>query len=196
MEQATTFCIIRHGETDWNAIGKLQGREDISLNNNGLRQAEDLANFFYTSNFDCIVSSPLQRAFQTAQIISKKISVPLYIEPLLVERCWGDASGLTFEERKRNFPDGIIPNQEEFEHMQARAMSAIYSIHSRWMNKRIIVVSHGALINSILHFVSHGEFGSFTTRLANACISLLQFNSDNWNVLYYNKSYKELQEQG
>jgi len=52
MEQATTFCIIRHGETDWNAIGKLQGREDISLNNNGLRQAEDLANFFYTSNLN------------------------------------------------------------------------------------------------------------------------------------------------
>lgn len=193
MAHVTTICLIRHGQTDWNAIGKLQGREDISLNDFGRTQAHELAQYFSTQVFDAIVSSPLKRASETAQIISNTISVtPIYTNSLLVERCWGKASGLTFEERKAAFPDGIIPDQEEFETLQQRAMLAMTNIIEQCNGKRVIVVSHGALINTILHAVSHGEFGSFKTRLANACISLIEYDSQTWNVLFYNKTVREL----
>jgi len=111
--------------------------------------------------------------------------------------CWwnvvgGQASGLTYEQRKETFPDGIIPQQEEFEPLQQRAMQAMNDIIRQHEGKHVIVVSHGALINAVLHAVSHGEFGSFKTRLANACISILQYNNSSWNVLFYNKTVDEL----
>ncbi|HON52813.1 MAG TPA: histidine phosphatase family protein [Bacteroidales bacterium] len=193
MSIVTTLSLIRHGQTDWNAVGKLQGREDIPLNDFGREQAKKLAHYFSLQQWDCIVTSPLQRAFETARIISNSLqNIQIHTNALLVERCWGQASGLTYEQRKETFPDGIIPQQEEFEPLQQRAMQAMNDIIRQHEGKHVIVVSHGALINAVLHAVSHGEFGSFKTRLANACISILQYNNSSWNVLFYNKTVDEL----
>lgn len=193
MTPITTISLIRHGQTDWNAIGKLQGREDIPLNEFGEQQAHNLARYFALQSWNTIVSSPLQRAYQTARIISNHVNIePIHTHNLLTERCWGAASGLTFEERKAAFSDGVVPNQEEFEPLQQRAMQALTEIQKQFSGKKIIVVSHGALINTILHAVSQGEFGSFKTRLANACVSTLQFDGSKWNVLFYNKTMEEL----
>jgi uncharacterized phosphatase len=68
--EITTICIIRHGETDWNSSGRLQGREDIELNDLGRRQAIQTSGYFETESWDVIVSSPLKRAYETAQIIA------------------------------------------------------------------------------------------------------------------------------
>jgi len=185
----TIISIIRHGETDWNSSGRLQGCEDTELNNLGRAQANKLADFLKEESWDLIISSPLKRALETARIISSNldITVVLTMEGLR-ERDYGKASGLLPEERRSLYPDGIFPDQEEFEHLRTRAFDTLTSIAEQYEGKRIIVVSHGAFINSILYTISNGEFGSFKTRLKNGCINRLEYSQSQWSVIYYNKT--------
>jgi uncharacterized phosphatase len=189
----TTLCIIRHGETDWNSSGRLQGTEDIELNEAGRQQAFGLAKYFENQSWDVIISSPLKRAFETASIIAAHLSFSaVEVVNELIERDYGMASGLFPEERHNLFPDGIIPQQEEFGDLRLRAMEAITRIVGKHQGKRIIVVSHGAFTNSILYSISGGEFGSFKTRLKNGCINQLIHSDQGWSVQFYNKTVDEL----
>jgi len=188
----TTICIIRHGETDWNKQGRLQGREDIELNDSGREQAVEIAGYLKTEHWDAIVSSPLKRAYETAQIISAKISIPeIVVVEEIAERCYGSASGLLPDERRSRFPEGI-PDQEDFEGLRQRAMYGINKIACNFKGKRIIMISHGGLTNSILYSISGGEFGSFKTRLKNGCINKIILQNNEWSVEFYNKTAEEL----
>jgi uncharacterized phosphatase len=68
----TYLCLVRHGETDWNSLGKLQGRADIPLNKIGVLQAEECRDVLKSSKWDVIITSPLKRAKETAEIINKE----------------------------------------------------------------------------------------------------------------------------
>jgi len=189
----TVVCIIRHGETDWNSLGKLQGTEDIELNELGREQASETARYFEIESWDAVVSSPLKRAYETAQIIASRLSISkVHVVEEIKERSYGAASGLLPEERRSRFPDGVIPGQEEFEHLRQRAMTGLNRIVTDFMGQRIIVVSHGGLTNSILYSLSGGEYGSFKTRLKNGCINKLIFQNNTWFVEFYNKTTVEL----
>lgn len=189
----TTICMIRHGETDWNLSGKLQGREDIELNDLGREQAIQTARYFEAEHWDIMVSSPLKRAYETAQIIASHVSIPtVQVVDEIIERCYGSASGLLPEERRSRFPDGVIHDQEGFEHLRQRAMKGITKIANDFQGKRIIVVSHGGFTNSILYTISGGDFGSFKTRLKNGCINKILFQDNKWSVEFYNKTAEEL----
>lgn len=193
MEKTTSICIIRHGETDWNSSGRLQGCEDTELNELGRLQAASLAAYLSRQSWDVIISSPLKRAYETARIIASHFSFP-EIQKMegLRERDYGAASGLLPDERHNRFPDGIIPDQEEFEHLRERAIRALDEIAEQHSGKRVIVVSHGAFTNSILYTISGGEFGSFKTRLKNGCLNLIVQSNNRWSVSYYNKTVEEL----
>lgn len=184
----TVICIVRHGETDWNAQGRLQGREDIELNDLGRQQAHKIAVYLGREHWDAVVSSPLKRAYETAQIIARLLSVSeIEVEEQITERDYGEASGLWPEDRKSRFPDGI-PGQEDFELLRQRAMSALERIVNTHLGKRIVVISHGALTNTILYTLSGGEFGSFKTRLKNGCINQIKVREGHWTVDFYNKT--------
>ena len=187
-ENETVICIVRHGETDWNAQGRLQGREDIELNDSGRQQALKIAAFLSAEHWDVVVSSPLKRAYETAQIIARILKVSeVEVEEQITERDYGEASGLWPEDRRSRFPDGI-PGQEDFELLRQRAMSALKRIVNSHIGKRIVVISHGALTNSILYTLSGGEFGSFKTRLKNGCINQIKVREGQWTVDFYNKT--------
>jgi uncharacterized phosphatase len=188
----TTICIIRHGETDWNTEGKLQGHEDIELNDIGRTQAIQSALYFESGHWDAIVSSPLKRAYETAQIIGEKLSIPkIHVFDEIIERSYGSGSGLLPDERRSRFPYGI-PDQEKFEHLRQRAMNGLNKIANEFEGKRVIVVSHGGLINSILYTLSDSEFGSFKTRLKNGCVSMIVLQDNKWTIEFYNKTIEEL----
>src|SRR5659263_225716 len=94
-KKETVICIVRHGETDWNAQGRLQGREDIELNDAGRQQARKIAAYLSGEHWDAVVSSPLKRAYETAQIVAGILSVSdIEVEELITERDYGEASGL------------------------------------------------------------------------------------------------------
>lgn len=189
----TTICIVRHGETNWNSSGRLQGTEDVELNDRGREQANETACYFEKEAWDIVVSSPLKRAFETAEIIASRLSLPsVKIIDEIKERSYGSASGLRPEEIRERFPDGTFPDQEDFEKLRERAMIGLNRIANEFKGKRIIVVSHGGLTNSILYTISGGEYGSFKTRLKNGCINKIILENNKWSVEFYNKTADEL----
>jgi uncharacterized phosphatase len=184
---------IRHGETDWNKLGKLQGREDIPLNEAGIEQVREASRYFTPFVWDEIISSPLSRAKQTAEIIAEKAAIKNIREDLgLIERDMGEVSGMTMEERRRAFPDGKFGGMEPLEKMQSRVLNCLLTYTKEFPGKNIIVVSHGAAINSILSYLSNGEVGTGKTLLNNACLSLLEYDGKKFSIVFFNKEAKEL----
>lgn len=179
----TIICLVRHGETDWNASVRLQGATDIPLNNTGIQQAEECGEFLKTSTWDVIITSPLKRAKRTAEIIHENLmDVPLIEMNDFAERYFGDAEGMTLVERQATYPDRNYPNQEEMDSFRERIMTGIKRINQNYSNGKVLLVAHGAVINSILSTLSKGEVGSGKTKLINACISNIQFQDEQWNV--------------
>ena len=138
-------------------------------------------------SWDVIVTSPLSRALETAKLVGDATRVEI-LNPLddLQERDYGDSAGLTLEESAVRWPDGRIPGIESYELLQERGFSTLASLAARFPKKRVVVVSHGGLINSILAAVSNGEIGSGKTRLSNACISLISYQPPKWNIDEFN----------
>lgn len=184
----TTICIIRHGETDWNREGRIQGSADIPMNATGKEQAEKCATYLAQSNWDVIISSPLTRAKETALIINKKLQLPFIEMAAFKERDFGDAEGMTSEEREAMFPDREFPNQESRESLTARVMEGIQKLHEMYPSGKVLLVAHGGVINAILATISNGDIGSGKTRLSHACISNIYYDQDKWMIKNYNQT--------
>lgn len=183
----TEICIVRHGETDWNTQRKFQGIEDTELNKNGEEQARLVANYLKKSQWDVIVSSPLKRAFNTAKIIGEKVGIDdIVVLDDFIERDFGEGSGLTPEQQREKFPDGVIPGKESDEALAKRANRGLEYIAKEYEGKRIILVSHGAMINSILKTVSENTINMKETHLKNTCLNIVKYENSKWNVELYN----------
>lgn len=100
----TTLLLIRHGETEWNALGKFQGCTDIELSEEGIKQAQILKNRL-NGEFDWIYASPLSRAFKTANILASITNKEVIIEPEIREINFGEWEGLTVKQISEKYPD-------------------------------------------------------------------------------------------
>lgn len=186
--------LIRHGETDWNKALRLQGREDIELNTCGLQQADDCGKAFRDININKIISSPLKRAKKTAEIIGKQLGISeILVEEDLIERDFGDASGLTYQEKNHIYGDGQIPGFEPAEQVLNRMMRVIYQYESNKKNEQILLVSHGAAIKTLLKHIMPVEEFKKIERLKNACISILDVTNQKIELLDYNLDADEFQ---
>lgn len=181
----TKICLIRHGETDWNAMGKIQGKTDIPLNENGTRQAQQCRDYLKDSNWDIIVTSPLKRAKQTAFIINEALQLQVVEMAEFMERSFGDAEGKTREERAILYPDQQYPNQESREELVNRIMNGLEKILVQFPDQKVLLVAHGAVIHTLLTVVSEDQL-SIEKYLSNACISNIHFKEKKWVVEDYN----------
>lgn len=183
---APCFCLVRHGQTDWNAAGRTQGLEDVELNAMGRAQAAQTGWYLQQWSWDQVISSPLQRAAESAEIIAQQLKLsPIEIMDEFMERDYGECSGMTTAQRKHSFPDGIIPKQETLETLQKRALAGLQQLMIE-PQARTLIVTHGGLINSLLAQFSAGEIGSGKTILHNASLTLLQCQQQDWQILAYN----------
>jgi len=183
-----TVFLVRHGETDWNVAGRLQGKEDIPLNRNGESQAKALAQAFVGKGVGAIVSSRLQRAHHTAGIVAANLGLgdPLLIDSLH-ERDYGQASGLTIAERDAMLAKGCLPaGMETLPDLTVRVVAAFHEAAAISCHDCIMVISHGGVINSLLAHFSDGELGTGKTRLINCSVSKLQGFADSWRISYAN----------
>ncbi len=188
------FYLVRHGQTDWNILKKMQGTEDIPLNDIGRKQAASCAQALSTISFEAIYTSPLSRAVETAQIISSyHNNIPVIIEPGLIERDYGEGAGLTYKEFHNSYPEypHVLPNgMEESDKLRSRICLAVRSCAEKHHNATILLISHGASINAFLHLVSDGICGSGITHLKNTSISKFSFcaSRGQFSLLYHNLS--------
>jgi broad specificity phosphatase PhoE len=164
------LILIRHGETIWNKEGRVQGLSDIELSDVGLNQAHKLALSIQDINIRAIYSSPMKRAYQTAQIINEIHNAPIYLEPGLMEMDQGDFEGLTFKEIKACEKDFLqqwiqdaaavtMPNGESLAGLQKRAWSVVANIIDK--NENALIVSHNFTIAAILCKISGISLSQF-----------------------------------
>jgi len=155
------IILIRHGETDWNRIGRCQGVADIVLNENGKRQARELAHSLRDHNIKAIYSSDLKRARETAQHIAEHHNITVQLEPGLQEMNQGDLEGLSFPDIRdryaevlkqwRESPETLrLPSGESLVEVQNRAWKVFEKVHDKHLGETVVVVSHNLTIITLL----------------------------------------------
>ena len=102
----TRLCLVRHGETEWNAARRIQGQIDIGLNETGLRQAAGAGRWLSQAGIVALYSSDLKRAWTTALVIGDALGLVPVLVPEMRERRYGVFEGLTYDEAKAKHPDG------------------------------------------------------------------------------------------
>jgi probable phosphoglycerate mutase len=140
----TTLLLVRHGETDWNAEGKLQGHTDRPLNEYGRRQARALAERLVGEEIDAVYASDLSRARETAEILGAQLGLPVAVDPDLREKNWGNWEGLTSDERLHVEYEG-----ESSDDHRERTLRAVERIVERHPAGRIVVVTHGGSLRRL-----------------------------------------------
>lgn len=191
----TIICLMRHGETDWNSQKRLQGRENIELNNKGRAQALNCGRFLKKYKWDGIVTSTLSRAVETAELIGLSLGISKVIKMEdFIERDFGVASGMTYEEKSIKYPNNNIPFMEKKEIVTARVMGALDRTVRLYPDKRIIIITHGAVIHCIVSAITKGKVGSDKAMLKNACINMINHNEGKYSLELYNTTVEELEE--
>jgi broad specificity phosphatase PhoE len=140
----TTLLLVRHGETDWNAEGRLQGHTDRPLNDFGRRQAGALADRLAGDGITAVYTSDLSRARETAEIVAGRLGLPVVVDPDLRERNWGNWEGLTGSERDRVEYVG-----EEIDAHGERVMRAVRRIAELHPDERVVIVTHGGSLRRV-----------------------------------------------
>ena len=183
----TVVGILRHGQTDWNIDFRLQGVTDIPLNETGIAQARDAAAVIDTNDWDLILTSPLSRARATAEIVAEVNGFQqAEVEPLLLERSFGEAEGLGHEEWRAKYADtNLVPGGESLSELEARANLLLDKLAADHAGRRVLAVSHGALIRKLLRIVSGGEFPRDGERLGNASMSIFTHDGSGWSIQRY-----------
>ncbi|MCL6796912.1 histidine phosphatase family protein [Bacillus altitudinis] len=182
----TAICLVRHGETDWNAAKRIQGRTDIPLNDTGKWQAEQTGLYLKDAHWDVVISSPLSRAKETAHLILQHVHAPLIIMDDFIERDYGDAEGMSFEERQKLFPNKQYPNMEPLSALQDRMLEGIEKVRATYPDQRVLIVAHGAAIHALLTSLADEHMGIKDTRLENACLNYVEWTDGEWKVNDYN----------
>lgn len=179
----TEICLVRHGQTDWNLNERIQGREDIPLNETGRKQAALSAAYLAEEQWDVLISSPLSRAVETAEIIGQSIGLSLTeTNERLVEREFGTASGEPvagiYEAVQANDAERV-PGLETEAEIQQRVFSAVEELTEKYRGKRLLVVCHSHTIKAALSSID--ETFSYRTPLKNACANYIRF-SDRYEI--------------
>ena len=181
----TTFALVRHGQTDWNAQRRLQGSTDIPLNDVGRGQARDAVATLSGYEWDAIVSSPLSRAAETADLIAAGLGLSVARRvPELTERSFGPAEGLQAgpELEALRIPGGFR-GAESDDAAAARGLAAFEALAEEFAGQRVLVIAHGTLIR-----LSLGRaLGRTLQSIDNAALNLAHHHAvDGWQLEYFN----------
>ncbi|HEX4323772.1 MAG TPA: histidine phosphatase family protein [Gaiellaceae bacterium] len=141
----TTLLLVRHGETDWNAEGRLQGHTDRPLSDFGRRQAQKLAAELQGEELEAIYSSDLARARETAEIVAERLGLQVELDSDLREKDWGTWEGLTPAERDR--VELVSESTQAHQERTLRALRRISELHPG--SGSVLVVTHGGSMRRV-----------------------------------------------
>lgn len=203
--------LMRHGETEYNRVGRLQGQSDIPLNEFGIALAEKTAEGLKDVSFDAVFSSPLQRAVETARIVTGGRDVKIETDERLKEIHFGIGEGVRFDEAKRdashpvhNFfcaPERYFPagEAESFDRVRERGKSfleeKIFPLENRLAAEgrtdgNILIVAHGAFNRCILNRIAGIPDREFwKINLPNCAVSLLVLEGGELRILEESRVY-------
>lgn len=184
--------IVRHGETDWNIAKRAQGQTDIELNENGIRLAEITSKAIKDLHFDYIFSSPLKRAYKTAEILRGDRKVPIFTDDRIKEICFGVYEGVPASERPEKFmlffdapekyeaPEG----GESYETLMTRTSDflkdRIYPINITEPDANVLICGHGAMNKALIGNLLNRPISDMWKGVfqKNCCVNIIEVSKD------------------
>ena len=191
---STRLCIVRHGETAWNAEHRVQGQLDVPLNAIGQAQALAVSKVLARETFDAIYSSDLSRAQQTAEPIAGYFSMKLILEKDLRERHYGIFERLTYAEVKRRFPEDYARFEardpefafrtgERLKDFYARSVAVLQRIAEEHRGRSILVFTHGGVLDMLYrHVTGLGIRAPRDFGIPNAGLNRLELRAEGWVI--------------
>jgi probable phosphoglycerate mutase len=191
---ATRLCIVRHGETAWNAEHRVQGQVDAPLNELGHAQARAVAAALAGERFDAAYASDLSRARMTAEPAARRLGLAPVLDAGLRERHYGMFETLTYAEVRERYPadyarfaardpDYDFRTGEALRAFYARSIECIASIAQRHAGRDVLVFTHGGVLEMIYRHAKGLDLSSERDfRLPNAAINRVEVESSRWRV--------------
>lgn len=158
--ECTSVLALRHGESEWNAVGRWQGQADPPLTDTGMLQAAAAANVL--GMFDGVYASTLQRAANTAEIIAEVIGIgPVELIQDLMENAFGPWQGLTLAEIETGWPGFLAANRrpdgaEQPDEVVERGLRALRTIAARHRGQQVLVITHTGLMRTLRRHLLDG----------------------------------------
>ena len=192
------LVLVRHGRTDWNREFRVQGHSDIPLNSTGKIQAEAISNALQGEKVGAVYSSPLSRAYWTAQAIARSHQVEVLTDDRLKELDVGTVDGLYYPRLKTDTPEfynlwmadpasARWPNGESLSELDNRVWGFIDSINQNEWAGSVIIISHLFSIVTILCRVLGMDLAKFRNlNLSVASISIVELNSNQSQLKLFN----------
>lgn len=190
----TRICLVRHGETAWNAEGRVQGQTDIALNAVGLAQARAVARVLAAQDFSAVYSSDLMRVRQTARPCAERLALPVTLDERLRERHYGVFERLLYTEVRARYPaqyarfhdkdlDFDFETGESLRGFFARSIAAVRDIDERHRGEAVLVFTHGGVLDMVyrhaaaLELNAAREFG-----IPNAGLNWIETSDKGWTI--------------
>jgi probable phosphoglycerate mutase len=192
--QSTRLCLVRHGETAWNAEGRVQGQLDLPLNATGLAQARSLARVLSKEKFSAIYSSDLTRARQTAQPTAGLLKMDVALTEDLRERHYGAFQGMTYTEASVRIPEGYarfkakdpeydFDTGESLKDFNDRSLLFIQKVVQNHEGENLLLFTHGGVLEMVYrHATGRGLSTPRDFEIPNAAINRIEIGGAQWRV--------------
>ena len=207
----TLITVVRHAETEWNVAMRLQGIQDSALTPKGIKQSELVADALSNQEFDILISSDLNRAVETAEIIAVKIKLSITRDTSLRERNFGIMEGLTREEISEKYPDVLsqyykrkatyeVENGESLNAFNNRVTMGLTRIVNSNEGKKILIVSHGGVLDCIIRMVfnyplsASRNFSIFNTSINVFSVIDGKWTLEQWGIVNHLQAIEKLNE--
>lgn len=192
-----SVLLMRHGETEWNREGRVMGRNPVPLSDAGREQVAAAAEFTRGLKLNLIVTSPLVRARQSAEIVAERLGeIEITEDPRLSEVEYGRWEGMTFRnllddelyQQYKDHPDTMAtPGGETLAQAQSRGLAAIHDAMRANHGRRVLFVSHGDIIRTVICHFMRVELAHFRRlRVDNANLSALELADNFAEVKFIN----------
>jgi probable phosphoglycerate mutase len=190
----TTLVLIRHGETEWNREGRIQGHLDSALTTEGIAQAEACAKRVADESFHALYASDLPRVQHTAAILNAPLRLPIQSRAALRERCFGIGEGLTYQEMDARHPevfsrtraldpDFAIEGGETRRQFHTRVRAALEEIAAAHRGQRVLVVTHGGVLGAVYRWLNDLPIASaHTVEIPNVAYNRLLAGESKWQL--------------
>lgn len=191
----TRLCLVRHGETAWNAEGRVQGQLDIPLSTTGRSQARAVAAALAGEAFDAVWSSDLVRVQQTAEPTAQLLKKAVRLAQALRERHYGEFQGITYAEAKVRMPEDYARFRDKDLDFGFRTGESLTTFNERVLSffdglveenpgAHLLVFTHGGVLEMLYrHATGRGLQSPRDFEIPNAALNRLEYSDGKWKVL-------------
>jgi len=198
----TIIYFTRHGETEWNRQLRFQGSKNSELTEKGILAAELLSDRIEELDLDCIIASPLKRAFQTAEIVKGKKDIEIIKNDGFKEINLGDFEGMRYDEISRNWGPVLkrieddpfsnpYPNGESLFEFYKRVENSFKDVIEKYRGKKTLIVAHGGTVKCIECYIRNIQIDKDWMRgvVKNCSLSCVEVDDrNNFKEIFYNNT--------